>query len=153
MTRFKLQFRVWHIPQVPGKRIEIEVPTWDEALRLQCALTQYDLFQFNNNIKPDYSNASGIQFYDHTIPDDELEEMELEDRWVDIEDWDDLQSRLEEYAENDLHVYHPLSGDALDAGADAILNTPGDEIGDERNATALAQRVYDVIRIAINDAE
>lgn len=153
MTRFQLKFRVWHIPQVPGKAIKIEVPTWAEALRLQNALTQYDLFQLNNNIKPDFCNASGIQFYDYTISDDELAEMELDDRWVDVEDFDDLQSRIDDYKEHGVEAYHFLNGDALDAGADVILNTPGDEIGDERNAMVVAQKVYDAINFAISEAE
>lgn len=153
MTRFQLKFRVWHIPQVPGKAFRFEVPTWSEAVRLQNALAGYDLFQLNNNIKPDYSNVSGIQFYDHTIEDDELAEMGLEDRWVDVEDYDDLMSRIEDFRENGVEAYHFVNGDAIDAGADAILNTPGDEIGDERNAAVLAQRVYDAINFSIAAAE
>ncbi len=53
-------FKVWHIPQVPGKAFEVVVDSLYEAIRLQTVLADYDYFQFAQNIKPDYSNASGI---------------------------------------------------------------------------------------------
>lgn len=68
----------------------MEVSNYDEALRLQNVLAAYDQFQFENKIKPDYCNASGVQVYDHSISDEELEEMSLDDRWVDIEDKEEL---------------------------------------------------------------
>lgn len=53
--------RVWHIPQVPGKPFIVEVETIAEAVKIQDLLGRYDAFQFKENIKPDYSNASGIE--------------------------------------------------------------------------------------------
>lgn len=92
---FKEQYRVWHIPQVPGKAFTPEVPSYAEAKRLQDILAEYDLFQFHNNIKPDYANASGVQIYQHDLTDEDLVEMGLEDRWVDIESVDDLNDYLD----------------------------------------------------------
>lgn len=92
---FELKFRVWHIPQVPGEMFLVEVPTYVEAERLKSALADYDLFQYNHNIKPDYCNASGIQIYQHDISEEELEEMGLEDRWVDIDCVEDLEEYME----------------------------------------------------------
>ncbi|EGJ6623266.1 superinfection exclusion protein [Salmonella enterica] len=92
---FELKFRVWHIPQVPGVAFHVEVPTFEEAQRLKNALADYDLFQFNNNIKPDYCNASGIQIYQHDLTVDDLNDMGLDDRWVDMEDVDELNDYFE----------------------------------------------------------
>lgn len=52
--------KVWWIPQLPMKAFEVEVPTLTEAVRLLDTLAKYDAFQFENNIKPDYSNAGGV---------------------------------------------------------------------------------------------
>ncbi len=53
--------RVWHIPQVPGKPFHVYVDTPQEAQRVLSVLANYDLFQFENRIKPDYCNASGLE--------------------------------------------------------------------------------------------
>lgn len=92
---FKTMYRVWHIPQVPGKCFHVELRAYDEAVRLRDALANYDLFQLENNIKPDYCNASGVQIYQHDLTDEDLADMELEDRWVDIEDVDGLNEYLD----------------------------------------------------------
>ena len=36
------------------------------------ALAQYDIFQYENQIKPDYSNAGGLQIWDTGNEPDEL---------------------------------------------------------------------------------
>lgn len=55
------KFKVCHIPQIPGKAFEVEVPTLEEALRLEDTLAFYDLFQFAHKIKPDYCNMTFIE--------------------------------------------------------------------------------------------
>lgn len=60
----KNDLRVWHIPQVPGKPFHFEVGSPREGLMLMEALAQYDHFQFTNNIKPDYSNANGLEVFE-----------------------------------------------------------------------------------------
>lgn len=150
VTKFQLQFRVWHVPQVPGKAFTFEVPTYDEAVRLQNALAGYDIFQFENNIKPDYCNASGIHFFDHTLSDSDLEEMNLDDRWISIDSAQDLADYLEDFESNGFKAYHKLSGEVLDAGSEVVRNTSGDDITDEQQADALVQKVYDAVRLALN---
>lgn len=56
--------RVWHVPQVPGKPFHISVPSVAVAKLVTNILAEYDLFQFENNIKPDYSNASGLEVFE-----------------------------------------------------------------------------------------
>lgn len=60
----KGDLRVWWIPQVPMKAFRVEVKTIDEAKLLLNALAQYDLFQLENNIKPDYANAGGLEMFE-----------------------------------------------------------------------------------------
>jgi hypothetical protein len=53
--------KVWWIPQIPGKPFEYPVKNLAEAKKLLDVLAQYDLFQFEHHIKPDYANAGGLQ--------------------------------------------------------------------------------------------
>lgn len=62
--------RVWWIPNVPMKAFTVEVKTVLEAAKILEVLAAYDMFQFENNIKPDYCNVGCLSI--------------LEDReWVD----------------------------------------------------------------------
>ena len=56
--------RVWWIPQVPGKPFRFDVDSLSEGVMLTRALAAYDIFQYENRIKPDYCNAGGIEMLD-----------------------------------------------------------------------------------------
>lgn len=71
------KWRIWWVPQVPMKAFEREVPDLATAEVLISTLANYDTFQFENNIKPDYCNAGGIQ-YSHPLID--------EGDWIELED-------------------------------------------------------------------
>ncbi len=60
----KEKLRIWWIPQVPMKAFRVEVETPQEAKKLLEILANYDIFQFENKIKPDYSNVGGLESYD-----------------------------------------------------------------------------------------
>ena len=75
-TRQEGDLLVWWIPQVPGKPFEVSVPTREEGRRLLDTLAAYDLFQFKQNIKPDYSNVGGLMVYE-------------DGEWIDCEDEED----------------------------------------------------------------
>lgn len=70
-------YRIWWIPQIPGKPIKVEVPDLKTAQLMLNTLAEYDLFQYENRIKPDYSNAGGIQRWD-----------ENENDWIDVKEED-----------------------------------------------------------------
>lgn len=55
--------RVWHIPQIPGKPFHVTVASVEQAKLVLSVLANYDIFQFKNRIKPDYSNASGLDVF------------------------------------------------------------------------------------------
>jgi hypothetical protein len=55
--------RVWWIPQIPGKSFHVAVESPAEAKKLLDVLANYDVFQFDNHIKPDFCNAGGLQCF------------------------------------------------------------------------------------------
>ena len=56
--------RVWWIPQVPMKPFRVAVESVAEAAKLLQVLADYDIFQFDNKVKPDYCNAGGLEEFD-----------------------------------------------------------------------------------------
>jgi hypothetical protein len=62
----KKKLRVWHNPQVgpKSKSFYVEVKTPLEARKILDVLADYDEFQLKNHIKPDYSNAQGLEEFD-----------------------------------------------------------------------------------------
>lgn len=67
------KLRVWHIPQVPMKAFFVECDSIQEAVKIRNALAQYDLFQYENNVKGDYANANGIQMWDESLTDQDTD--------------------------------------------------------------------------------
>ncbi len=59
-----MKMRVWHIPQIPVKAFHVPVKSPDEAVIMLNALADYDIFQLENNIKPDYFNAQGLEVFE-----------------------------------------------------------------------------------------
>ena len=79
--------RVWWIPQIPGTPFETIVPDM-AAGRLLCdTLARYDLFQYEQRIKPDYANVGGVSVF---------HDGEWED--LDPDDADDMAYYTEELA-------------------------------------------------------
>jgi hypothetical protein len=58
--------RVWWIPQVPMQAFYVPVADLAQATLILDMLAQYDLFQFKHRVKPDYSNAGGLQMFDES---------------------------------------------------------------------------------------
>lgn len=70
------KYRLGHIPQVPMKAFEVHSDDLDYLVKLEDVLAQYDIFQFENNIKPDYSNMTFIQSLDE------------DGEWCDLDDFE-----------------------------------------------------------------
>jgi hypothetical protein len=90
----KGDLKVWWIPQVPmNNPFEYPVKSPEEAAILCDALAKYDLFQHENNIKPDFSNAGGLVVYDLDS------DGEGKPGWVDwyTEDDDDFDCFMDAY--------------------------------------------------------
>jgi hypothetical protein len=56
--------RVWWIPQVPMEAFNVDVQTPQEAHKILQVLADYDLFQYENRVKPDYANAGGLNVFE-----------------------------------------------------------------------------------------
>lgn len=56
--------RVWWIPQVPMKAFSIDVDSVAQGVKIMNVLADYDMFQFENNVKGDYCNAGGLDIWD-----------------------------------------------------------------------------------------
>lgn len=70
-----MKFRTWHVPQIPGKPFIVECETKAEADRMSDVLSSYDIFQYEENIKPDFANAGGVEEF-------------VDGEWIDVEeDW------------------------------------------------------------------
>ena len=82
------QLRVYHNCQVGAvPNFYIEVSSIEEAWLIMNILWEYDEFQFNNNIKPDYCNITGLEVFN-----------EEEKDW---EEWyDELGQDIKEHFEN-----------------------------------------------------
>ena len=58
------ELKIWWVPQVPMKSFEVSVDSPEEGHKILTVLAAYDLFQYENNVKPDYSNAGGLVVFD-----------------------------------------------------------------------------------------
>lgn len=77
------QYRVWWISQVPMKPFYVPVYSPLEGRKILDVLAEYDLFQLQNNIKPDFSNAGGLEVFDLDNKEDGPDGSWLE--WADSE--------------------------------------------------------------------
>jgi hypothetical protein len=80
-----MKLRVSHFPQIHCKPFITEVESIKEAKKIFDVLANYDLFQYENKIKPDYANMTILEYWD-------IEENE----WL---EWHDEENdyTLEEY--------------------------------------------------------
>ena len=53
--------QVWWIPQIPMEPFEVDVKSVEEGVKILIVLADYDIFQFKNKVKPDYSNVGGLR--------------------------------------------------------------------------------------------
>lgn len=53
--------QVWWVPQVPMKAFTVDVASVAEGVKIMDTLAEYDIFQADNNVKPDFCNAGGLQ--------------------------------------------------------------------------------------------
>src|SRR3989304_1045077 len=81
-----MKLRIWWIPQVPMTPFYHVVRTLREASLLLDAFAEYDTFQLEHNIKPDYANCGGLQVWER----DETTDDPAIGSWVDWEDDDGI---------------------------------------------------------------
>lgn len=75
--------KVWWVPQVPMAAFYVPVASPEEAQKILTTLAYYDLFQFENKVKPDYCNAGGLL----VLEDGEWVEWYHPETGEDIDEW------------------------------------------------------------------
>jgi hypothetical protein len=53
--------RIWYIPQIPMKAYHRDITSVEEGRNLLDAIYELALFELEHRVKPDYSNAGGIE--------------------------------------------------------------------------------------------
>lgn len=84
-----MKLRITHFPQVPCKPFIVEVDSLSKARDVMNLLADYDLFQYKNEIKPDYCNATFLEEY-----------CEADDMWYSWCDSETGISDINEYYKN-----------------------------------------------------
>lgn len=64
-----MNLRVAHFPQIPCKPFDVEVEDLKQAKLVMDVLSNYDLFQYENSIKPDYCNVTVLEMWDEEVED------------------------------------------------------------------------------------
>ena len=90
------KLRIWWIPQIGANipRFIVEVNDLAQAKLLLDTLAVYDIFQLENNIKPDFANAGGLEVWNEN-------DNDWED-WYDEETGMDFDEYCREILENHL---------------------------------------------------
>lgn len=83
--RTEERFRAVYVPQVPMHALTVEVSSLEQAVIALESITALSIFEFENRVKPDYSDFGTIERWDD-------EEQDWED--VDEEDYADLVESL-----------------------------------------------------------
>lgn len=65
---------------MPMKAFKVDVSSISEAKKILKVLTDYDIFQFEHKVKPDYSNTGGLEFFNGEVW-EEFEDEEGKDIW------------------------------------------------------------------------
>ena len=59
------KLRVFHNPQIGwSKNFHVDAESVEEGVKIMKVLAEYDMFQYENSIKPDYANANGLLMFD-----------------------------------------------------------------------------------------
>lgn len=74
------RYRVYYIPQVPMKAFTVEVTELDAAQLLLTTIIDFSIFEFENKVKPDYSDAAGIERWE--------EDSETGWGWFELDDYE-----------------------------------------------------------------
>lgn len=86
--------RVWHIPQVPGQPFYVPVPTPSIGKVMMDILAAYDIFQYEQRVKPDFANANGLEVFEggewitwHDEEGNDIDELEFNQKGELVPAW------------------------------------------------------------------
>lgn len=78
--------QVWWVPQVPMKAFTVDVASVEDGVKIMDVLADYDIFQYENAVKPDFCNVGGINRW---CEDSDGEGTPGWESWYDEESGDD----------------------------------------------------------------
>ena len=111
------KLRVWWIPQVGAisEAFYVPVQSVEEGKKVLDMLAAYDAFQFQNRIKPDYSNAGGLQIYNPEIADYEDWYLETDDDYFDdVDDYCEQCEKVEELTEFNQALFKQIDWEKIE---------------------------------------
>ena len=111
------KLRVWWIPQVGAisKAFYVPVQSAEEGKKVLDMLAAYDAFQLQNRIKPDYTNAGGLQVYNPEIADYEDWYLETDDDYFDeVDDYCEQCERAEELTEFNQALFEQIDWEKIE---------------------------------------
>lgn len=77
------RFKIFYIPQVPMPAFEREYEDFETAKEVLNAIINFSIFEYDNNVKPDYSDVAGISFWEEAEQDwEDIDDMLWEERAV-----------------------------------------------------------------------
>ena len=59
-----MRFRAWYVAKMPMKAFTVETTNAIDAEKILDVLEDFSLFEIQNNVKPDYAEAGGIDIWD-----------------------------------------------------------------------------------------
>lgn len=77
----KPELQVWWIPQIPMPAFTVAMPDIATGQLVLKLLAEYDQFQLDHNVKPDYSNVGGLAW---------RHEIGTEGEWQDLDPSDEF---------------------------------------------------------------
>lgn len=113
----KEKLRVWWISQV-GSSCDIfyvPVKSVEEGKKVMDLLAAYDMFQLQNNIKPDFCNTGGLQVYNPEIADYEDWYLETDDDYFDnVDDYCEQCEKAEELTEFNQALFEQIDWEKIE---------------------------------------
>lgn len=77
------RFKIFYIPQVPMPAFEREYEDFETAKEVLNAIINFSIFEYDNNVKPDYSDVAGISYWEEAEQDwEDIDDMLWEERAV-----------------------------------------------------------------------
>lgn len=74
------RFRISYIPQIPMPAFEREYSDFQTAKAVLNAVIRFSIFEFDNNVKPDYSDIALMDFWDEEYGDwENIDDKEWEE--------------------------------------------------------------------------
>lgn len=113
----KEKLRVWWNPQVGSScdTFYIPVESVEEGKKVMDLLAAYDMFQLQNNIKPDFCNTGGLQVYNPEIADYEDWYLETDDDYFDnVDDYCEQCEKAEELTEFNQALFEQIDWEKIE---------------------------------------